>query len=134
MWSQSSARDTNPGRSAIRPSLTPWLFAPALLLACTHGAAEVIELVGEHLAVCATRVIVRFTQEQGTKPNPELVARIGHESAVQLRFIRAAGPHLYVFALTATDSDPSCGEALMRLRQNARILSADVVARRHALE
>lgn len=134
MRNQPFARDTTLGRSVVRSSLSPWLCAPALLAACAHSAAAAIERVGEPVAVCATRVIVSFTEEQGATPSPELITRIEHEAAVQLHFVRATGPHLYVFSLSATDGDPSCSEALMRLRRNVRIRSADVDARRHALE
>jgi hypothetical protein len=122
------------GRFAIRSALAPGILAPAVLAACAHTALRASELAGDgHDPSCTTRVIVIFTEDQGAAPSPELVTGIAREAAMQLTFIRTVGPGLYVFSLTAADSDPSCAQALMRLRQNARIRSVDVDARRRPL-
>ena len=122
------------GRFVIRSVLAPGILAPALLAACAHNALRASEVAaGGHDPTCSTRVIVIFTENQGAVPSPELVTGIARESAMQLTFIRAIGPGLYVFSLTAADSDPSCAQALMRLRQNPRIRSVDVDARRRPL-
>jgi hypothetical protein len=122
------------GRSALRSLFVSGLLVAALLAAGTQRALSDGEAVGKVAGICSTRVIVTFAQRQGKTPSPELVTQIAHEAGIQLGFIRAAGPGLYVFSLTAGGSDPSCRQALTRLRRNARIRSVDVDARRRALD
>lgn len=131
---QSSALGAALSRSAIRSLFVSGLLVAALLAAGSQRARSDGEAVGKVTDICSTRVIVTFARRQGRTPSAELVTQIAHQAGIQLSFIRAAGPGLYVFSLTASGSDPSCRQALMRLRRNARIRSVDVDARRRALD
>jgi len=87
-----------------------------------------------HDAACASQVIIVFAQAQAATPDPGLVAQIAQAASVQLSYVRTAGPGLYVFSMSAADADSSCKDALHRLRQDARVRSVDVDARRRALD
>jgi hypothetical protein len=88
---------------------------------------------GAHRDPCASQVIITFTQNQGTTPNSELIEQIARAASVQLSYVRTAGPGLYVFSLSTAEADPSCEDALRRLRRDARVRSVDVDAHRRAL-
>jgi hypothetical protein len=83
-------------------------------------------------ARCDTRIIVTLNQALDGAPNDAFVTDLAHAAKADLTFLRIAGPNLYVFSLTAAEADPSCRNALERLRQDPRIRSVDVDERRKA--
>ena len=70
-------------------------------------------------------------------PDEKFVTDLARATGVQLAFIRAVKPGLYVFSLTSAEPDPGgCRKALERLRRDERVRSAEIDARRahHATE
>ncbi len=93
-------------------------FAPGFAAAATHEDG------------CHVRVIVAFASPQGAPPDAHFVTNLAHATAVQLTFLRSIGPGLDLFALSSSERDPSCRNALARLRHDRRVRSADVDQRR----
>ena len=81
---------------------------------------------------CRCQIIVSLREDPGGRVDDGFVTDLARVSAVQLTFLRAIGPNLYVFSLVAADSDPSCRGALARLRRDPRVRSVDLDERRRA--
>ncbi len=96
------------------------------LLAACAASAQAGSSQGDP---CATRVIVAFSKDQGTRPSDRFVGDLAHADGVRLEFMRTVGPGLYLFSLTAPDVD--CRDALERLRRDGRVRSVDVDERRN---
>jgi hypothetical protein len=82
--------------------------------------------------MCETAIIATFSEDQGSRPDDGFVTDLARSAEVHLTFLRLAGPGLYVFTLSSMDPDPSCREALGRLRHDARVRSVDKDLRRKA--
>lgn len=78
---------------------------------------------------CNSRILVTFTQSAGLPPDAGLVREIARSAGVRLTYLGAVSANLGVFDLSAP-GEPSCENALERLRHDARIRSADLDARR----
>lgn len=88
---------------------------------CTAQPAQVIG--------CNSRILVTFTQSAGLPPDAGLIREIARSAGVRLKYVSALSANLGVFELSVP-GEPSCENALERLRHDARIRSADPDARR----
>lgn len=106
------------------------LIARLILAAVLAGCTPVMTPAATHEDGCHIRVIIAFAPAQGVPPDAHFVTNLAHTAAVQLTFLRSIGPGLDLFALSTTERDPSCRDALGRLRHDPRVRSADVDQRR----
>jgi hypothetical protein len=81
-------------------------------------------------SVCHTRVILGLVQAMAPPPHDAWVEDLAAASGVELRFVRAITPSLYVFQMTAATSAGGCAAAIERLRGDARLRSAQLDQRR----
>jgi hypothetical protein len=80
-------------------------------------------------------VIVAFSQDFQNAPDEAFVKDVARAAHVELAYVRSITPALHVFILTADNgSDPTCAQALGRLRADSRVRSADIDARRQPQE
>jgi hypothetical protein len=81
---------------------------------------------------CKTRVIISFSPEMQYAPEDGFVKDLARAANVELAFVSAIAPNLYVFTVSTAESDTRCRDALERLRRDPRIRSVDVDERRKA--
>jgi hypothetical protein len=107
------------------------LLAFLTLVACV-SPSNAGKLTSESGAACSARVMISFSQPVAAEPDDSFVTDLARGARVHLVFLRAVGAGIHLFELTAEDSDPTCGDALERLRRDSRVRSADLdVARKH---
>jgi hypothetical protein len=58
------------------------------------------------------------------------VQELAADNGVQLRYLRAITPRLYVFSMSAETATGGCDAALARLRVDSRLRSAQIDQRR----
>lgn len=105
------------------------LLACAVLASCTLQTRAATDGEPVRVADCKARIIVGLAQAE-PPPDERIVTDLARTAGVQLAFIRAITPGLYVFSLASAESDPGCREALERLRRDARVRSAEIDERR----
>lgn len=109
----------------MRPKL-PNAWMAAALLVCVPPAVR----AAAQEEACSSRIIVTFSQDQGSPPNDRAVAGVARAARVRLELLRSIGHGLYLYALQAAGSDPDCSRALARLRRAPGVRSADIDRRR----
>jgi hypothetical protein len=114
-------------RDTLHPS-SAGALGPLLLLAMPSVPLAAPAPMGTEM--CETAIIATFFEDPGSRPDDGFVTDLARKAGVHLTFLRLAAPGLYVFSLSAPDSDPSCREALERLRRDVRVRSVDEDARR----
>lgn len=70
-------------------------------------------------------VLVTFIPGIAQPPSPDLVSDLALRAHIRLEFVRSIWGDLDAFKLSVDGPDPGCRNALERLRQDARIRSAD---------
>lgn len=122
----------------LRPGLIS-LLASLMLTAClsvndspTYAQKTADEPAGKSAAACSARVMITFSEPRAAEPDESFVTDLARGARAHLIFLRTVGAGIHLFDLTAEDSDPTCGDALERLRKDPRVRSADLdVARKH---
>jgi hypothetical protein len=121
--------------------LRSWLMSPLACLtlaACLSpsnspmNAATTAQESASGPAACSARVMLSFSEPLAAEPDDSFVTDLARGARAHLVFLRTVGAGIHLFELTAEDSDPTCGDALERLRKDSRVRSADLdVARKH---
>ena len=81
-------------------------------------------------AACRVRVILGLVQAMPPPPTDTWVQELAAANGVQLHYLRAITPDLYVFRMTAASSAGDCDAAIARLRGDWRLRSAQIDQRR----
>ncbi len=105
------------------------MLVPLALAACA-ARASAADPAPARAGGCDSRVIVAFAAEMQRPPDDRFIADLERAADVQLTFVSAIAPNLFVFALSGAAADADCRPALERLRQDARVRSVDIDARR----
>jgi hypothetical protein len=80
---------------------------------------------------CHARILVTFSSEvRETGPDHAQLQDIATGANVSLTYLRSESRQVYLLMLTTGEPDPDCQRALGRLRNDSRIRSADLDARR----
>lgn len=108
---------------------TTLVLAATMAGSCAVRSANTAAASATHQG-CSTAVLVNFIPGIAQPPSPELVSDLALRARVRLEFIRTIWGTLDAFKLSVDGSDPGCGNALQRLRQDARIRSADLDSQR----
>jgi hypothetical protein len=104
------------------------LLTLPVLASCAGCEGIVAHPASSLVDPCSAQVIVAFSTDQGVRPSERFVQDVARAEGVRLTFLRTIGPGLYAFALAAPSL--SCGDALERLRRDARVRSVDLDQRR----
>jgi hypothetical protein len=104
----------------------------AALLACAllGLAARVPGAEATPPAACRVRVILGLVQAMPPPPDDTWVQDLAAANGVQLHYLRAITPRLYVFSMSAAIADGGCDAAIARLRRDSRLRSAQIDQRR----
>ena len=99
-----------------------WVLGSVVFVACAGPRPP---------AGCSLRVIIAFSQDFQSAPDPAFVRDVARAARVELTYVRSITPALHVFTLAAADGgEAGCEKALARLRSEPRVRSADIDARR----
>jgi hypothetical protein len=79
---------------------------------------------------CSSRIIVTLVQRLDGDPDDAFVSSLAAAAGIQLAYLWSAGPGLYVFALSGSESDSRCHDSMERLRRDPRVRSVEIDARR----
>jgi hypothetical protein len=102
------------------------LLAGALLAPARHlPAGEAAPAAG-----CRVRVILGLVHPLAPPPPDRWVQELAAANGVQLRYLRAITPRLFVFSMGAETASSGCDAALARLRTDSRLRSAEIDQRR----
>lgn len=123
------------------PAIAPRLTAAArnrirsrfgVLLVCGF-AVPAIGVAGAATAqagACNVRIILGLAQAMQPPPSDRWVQDLAAANGVELHFLRAIAPALYLFRLNAPDAADNCSAPLARLRKDSRLRSVDLEQRR----
>jgi hypothetical protein len=75
-------------------------------------------------------VILGLVHALAPPPPDRWVQDLAAANGVQLRYLRAITPRLYVFSMSAETATGGCDAALARLRADSRLRSAQIDQRR----
>jgi hypothetical protein len=116
-----TAAATNRIRSRIGVLLVCGFAAPAMGVAGVATAQA---------GACNARVILGLAQAMQPPPSDQWVQALAAANGVELHFLRAITPALYLFRLKARDAAGNCRAPLARLRKDSRLRSVDLEQRR----
>ena len=104
----------------------------AALLACTL-LEPAVRAAGDEAAPasgCRVRVILGLVHAMPSPPDEAWVRDLAAANGVELHYLRAITPRLYVLRLSAAGAGGGCDAALARLRADPRLRSAQIDQRR----
>jgi hypothetical protein len=107
-----------------------WVTAALLAGALLVSPPRVRGAEAAPAAGCRVRVILGLVEAMPPPPDDAWVQELAAANGVQLRFLRAITPRLYVFRMTAAGADGACDAAMARLRGDSRLRSAQIDQRR----
>jgi hypothetical protein len=102
----------------------------ALLCACMVPAMRVPGAEMALATACKVRIILGLAQAMRSPPDDKWVQDLAVANGVELHYLRPITPDLYLFRMSAPDSDGGCGAAIWRLRRDSRLRSAEIEQRR----
>jgi hypothetical protein len=100
-------------RTALAFAVTACAGLPLALVACAASSRTAAA------SGCQARVIVGLAP--GSAVSPALLASIGKSAAVTLTFLSTSAAGLFAAGIVAADGDATCGQAIARLRRDARV-------------
>lgn len=104
--------------------------ASALLVCALTLPAQVVLGADAPDVACHARIILALVQAMPPPPDDKWVHDLAAANGVELRYVRAITPSLYVFRMIAVNSTGGCEAAIERLRGDARLRSAQIDWRR----
>lgn len=109
-----------------------WRCVAAALLVCALLASPARALGADAapMPACRVRVILGLVQAMPPPPDDTWVQDLAADNGVQLRYLRAITPRLYVFNMSAASAAGGCEAAIARLRRDSRLRSAQIDQRR----
>jgi hypothetical protein len=107
-----------------------WVSAVLLAGALMASPSSVRGAEAAPAAGCQVRVILGLVKAMPPPPDDAWVKELAAANGVELRYLRAITPRLYVFRMTAAGADGACDAAIARLRGDARLRSAQIDQRR----
>lgn len=108
---------------------TTLVLAAAIAGGCAMRSTPSAAATPQH-GDCSSGVIVTFIAGITQPPTTDLVNDLAQRAQVRLQFVRRIWGELDAFKLSVDEADPDCRNALERLRQDARIRSADLDSQR----
>jgi hypothetical protein len=113
----------------INSRLTPAATNPiwsliGVLLVCGLGADMA------QAGACNARIILGLAQAMQPPPSDQWVQNLATANSVELHYLRAITPELYLFRLSAPAAAGGCGAVIARLRLDSRLRSVDLDQRR----
>jgi hypothetical protein len=81
-------------------------------------------------SVCNVRIILTLAQAMRPPPSDQWVRDLAAANGVELHFLRAITPQLYLFRMSAPNTDGGCSAAMARLRRDSRLRAAEFDQRR----
>jgi hypothetical protein len=106
-----------------------WVAAAALGCALLAASGRLPAAEAAPAAACRVRVILGLVHAIAPPPD-RWVQELAAANGVQLRYLRAITPRLYVFNMSAETATGGCDAAIARLRSDARLRSAQIDQRR----
>jgi hypothetical protein len=107
-----------------------WVTAALLAGAVLVGPAGVRGAEAAPAASCRVRVILGLVKAMPPPPDDSWVQALAATNGVELRYLRAITPRLYVFRMSAAGHDAACDAAIARLRGDPHLRSAQIDQRR----
>ena len=100
------------------------------LMAFMAPAHRVLGADAAPTAACHARIILGLVQARPPPPDDTWVQDLAAASGVELQYLRAITPTLYVFRISVASSAGGCAAAIERLRRDPRLRSAEIDQRR----
>ena len=101
------------------------LLVPIMAAACAQPLSSAAPE-----GACQAQIILTLEEALEGDPDETLVTDLERRARVDLAYLRAVAPNVFVFTLSDTSSDASCAAALARLSEDPRVRSAEIDVRR----
>lgn len=118
------------------PDRSSWARVSALsallcaLIACVVPPRRVLGTEPAPPSDCQARIILGLQTPASPPPDDSWVRDVAAASGVQLHYLRAITPRLYLFRMTAPSATGGCTAAIERLGADPRLRSAQIDQRR----